>query len=378
MKKNTAQVCHGEVGFTAGLDVGDKHSYLALLDASGALVEETRVATTTKALAALLSRGATRLTVVIEAGTHSRWIGRLIEECGHDLIVANPRRLRLIYQSDSKTDRTDAELLARLGRLDPKLLSPIRHRGEQAHADLTVIRSRDALVKSRTQLVNHVRGVAKGFGVRFKKCSTESFHRRVKESLDSLPQGLKPAVVPLLGIIEQLTREIARFDRLVERIARVRYPETERLSRPAGVGALTSLAYVLTIDDPRRFSSSRTVGPYLGLTSRKDESGQRNPQLRITKNGDEMLRRLMVGSAHYILGPFGPDCDLRRYGVKLAARGGKNAKKRAVVAVARKLAVLLHTLWITGEDYDPLRNAQKVARRAERISERISELQQTA
>lgn len=369
MKKNTAQLSRGEVGFTAGLDVGDKYSYLAVLDASGELAEETRVATTKKALAAVFSRGATRLTVVIEAGTHSRWISRVIEECGHNLIVANPRRLRLIYQRDSKTDRTDAELLARLGRLDPRLLSPIRHRGEDAHADLTVIRSRDALVKSRTQLVNHVRGVAKGFGVRFKKCSTESFHRRVRESLDALPKPVKPAVVPVLDVIEQLTKEIARFERLVEKIARRRYPDTERLSQPSGVGTLTSLAYLLTIEDPHRFSSSRRVGPYLGLTSRKDESGQRNPQLRITKSGDPMLRRLMVGSAHYILGPFGPDCDLRRYGLKLAARGGKNAKKRAVVAVARKLAVLLHRLWITGEDYEPLRNADRVARRAERISE---------
>lgn len=369
MKKNTAQLSRGEVGFTAGLDVGDKYSYLAILDASGELIEETRVATAKKALATLFSRGATRLTVVIEAGTHSRWISRLIEECGHRVIVANPRRLRLIYESNSKTDRTDAELLARLGRLDPKLLSPIRHRGEETHADLTVIRSRDAVVKSRSQLVSHVRGVAKGFGVRFKKCSTESFHRRVRESLDSLPQGLKPAVVPVVDIIEQLTRQIARFDRLIEKIARERYPDTQRLSQPSGVGALTSLAYLLTLEDPHRFSSSRRVGPYLGLTSRKDESGQRNPQLRITKNGDNMLRRLMVGSAHYILGPFGPDCDLRRYGLKLAARGGKNAKKRAVVAVARKLAVLLHRLWVTGEDYDPLRNAKRVARRAERISE---------
>ncbi len=369
MKKNTAKRSGGEVGFTAGLDVGDKYCYLAILDSSGELIEESRVSTSKKALSTLFSKGATRLTVVIEAGTHSRWIARLIEECGHQVIIANPRRLRLIYDSNSKGDRTDAQLLARVGRLDQKLLFPIKHRGEEAHADLTIIRSRDVLVKSRTQLVNHVRGIAKGFGVRLKKCSTPSFHRRVRESVDDLPQALKPAVTPLLDILEQLTKEIARFDRVVERIAKERYPETERLKQVTGVGALTSLAYVLTIEDPHRFSNSRTLGPFLGLTSRKDQSGDRNPQLRITKSGDGMLRRLMVGSAHYVLGPFGPDSDLRRTGFKLASRGGKNAKKRAVVAVARKLSVVLHRLWITGEEYEPLRNARKVARRTERISE---------
>jgi len=371
MKKNTTQVSRREVRFTAGLDVSDKYSYLAVLDSSGELVEESRVPTTRKALGARFSRdkGARPLTVVIEVGTHSRWISRLLEECGHKVIVANPRYLRLIFENDSKNDRSDAESLARVGRMDPKLLHPIKHRGDRAHADLTVIRSRDVVVKSRTKLVNHVRGVAKAFGVRLKKCSTPSFHRRVRESIDSLPEGLKPAVVPLLDILEQLTREIDRFDRLVEKTARDKYPETERLSQPVGVGPLTSLAYVLTLEDPHRFSGSRKVGSYLGLRTRRDQSGGRDPQLRITKAGDSLVSRLLVGSAQYILGPFGPDCDLRRWGLKLAARGGKNAKKRAAVAVARKLAVLLHRLWITGEDYDPFRNAKRMEKRLEAMSQ---------
>lgn len=363
MKKNTAQLSDKEVVFTAGLDVGDKYSYLAVLDSSGELVAETRVVTSKHALATLFRRQV-QLTVVIEAGTHSRWIARLIEECGHQVIVANPRRLRLIYDNDSKGDRTDAELLARVGRMDQKLLRPIKHRSEEAHADLTIIRSRDALVRSRTQLVNHVRGIAKGFGLTLHKCSTPSFHRRVRESLDDFPKSLKPAVRSVLAMIERLTKEIARFDRLVEKTAGKKYPETDRLTQVTGVGALTSLAYVLTIEDPHRFASSRTVGPFLGLTPKRDDSGERNPQLRITKAGDEMLRRLMVGSAQYILGPFGPDSDLRRTGLAIAARGGRNAKKRAVVAVARKLAVLLHRLWISGKQYEPLKNANRISSKA--------------
>ena len=369
MKKNSAQVSPREVGYTVGLDVGDKYCYLAFLDARGELIEETRVTTSKESLSTVFSRRVARLTVVIEAGTHSRWIARLIKECGHTVIVANPRRVRLIYKSDSKTDRSDAEWLARIGRADRKLLFPIRHRSEEAQADLTMIRSRDALVKSRTDIVNHVRGITKGFGVRLKKCSTASFHRRVRESLGDFPRTLKPAVLPLLDILEELTRQISRFDRVVEKVSEERYPETKRLRQVTGVGALTALAYVLTIEDPDRFSTSRTVGPFLGLTRRRDDSGDRKPQLGISKAGDGMLRRLLVGCAHYIIGPFGPDSDLRRTGHVLGARGGKNAKKRAVVAVARKLAVLLHRLWITGEAYEPLRNARKVAETTARNSE---------
>jgi transposase len=371
MKKNTAQLLRTEVGVavgltedvTVGLDIGDEYSYSAVLDPKGKLLQQGRILTTRKALTEYFSV-AQRLRVVLEAGTHSRWISRLLEGLGHEVIVANPRRLKLIYQSDSKTDSTDAESLARLGRIDPKLLSPIFHRSEQAQADLSVVRSRDVLVESRTKMVNSVRGMVKGFGGRLKKCSTSSFHRQARESAE-FNEALKPALMPVLDMIERLTQEIARFDRLIEQIAITRYPETKRLRQLSGVGALTSLAYVLTLEDPHRFPRSRKVGSYVGLRSRKNQSGKGDPELRITKAGDSMLRRLLVNSAHYILGPFGPDCDLRRWGLKLAARGGKNAKKRAVVAVARKLAVLLHRLWVTGADYDPLRNAKRLERRAE-------------
>jgi transposase len=151
-----------------------------------------------------------------------------------------------------------------------------------------------------------------------------------------------------------LSDEIKLFDKKIEQLADERYPHTELLRQVKGVGPVTSLAYVLTLETPRRFAASRDVGPYLGLAPKQEDSGDCQPQLGISKAGDRMLRKLLVGSAHYILGPFGPDTDLRRFGKKLCARGGKNAKKRATVAVARKLAVLLHRLWISGEVYEPL------------------------
>ena len=159
--------------------------------------------------------------------------------------------------------------------------------------------------------------------------------------------------------ITSLTERIRQYDRQLEAVSKERYPETELLRQVEGVGPLTGLTFVLTLGDPSRFEESRSVGAYLGLVPARDQSGDSDPQKRISKEGDEMLRRLLVSCAHYILGPFGSDSDLRRHGEKIACRGGKNAKKRAVVAVARKLAVLLHRLWVTAETYEPLYDAHR-------------------
>ena len=174
-----------------------------------------------------------------------------------------------------------------------------------------------------------------------------------------MPSELAEALEDVVATIASLTERIRDYERRIERVSKEDYPQESALLRQVpGVGALTSLSFVLTLEDPQRFEKSRTVGAYLGLVPSKDQSGESDPGKRISGEGDEMLRRLLVGSAHYILGPFAPDSDLRRHGEKIAGRGGKNTKKRAVVAVARKLAVLLHRLWITGESYEPLRNAR--------------------
>jgi len=264
--------------------------------------------------------------------------------------VANPRRVKLISASDNKTDRHDAELLARLGRVDVKLLAPVEHRESQAQADLAVAKARDTLVATRTKLVNHVRGTVKSFGERLPMCSAASFARQTR---GLLPVLLKAALEPIYQVLERIDEQIKEQDKMIERVAK-RYPDVEVVSQISGVGVLTALVFVLTIEDKNRFGKSRMVGAYLGLRSRKSSSGKDDPQLRITKAGDPFLRRLLVNGANYILGPFGQDSDLRRWGLELAKRGGKNAKKRAKVAVARKLGVLMHRLWVTGEIYEPL------------------------
>jgi transposase len=342
---------------TAGLDIGDKYSYLCLLDSeSGEVIEEGRLRTTPEAFRRRFTSEQPPMRIAIEAGTHSPWASRVLEECGHEVLVANARKLRLIYANKQKSDEIDAENLARLARLDPKLLYPLKHRGEDSQAHMAIVRSREALVGCRTQLVNHVRGAVKSFGARLPKCPAVSFHKRAAEHI---PEGLWPALGPILEQIGSLTQCIRDYERKLEEISKAHYPETQLLRQVEGIGPLTALTFMLTLEDPYRFERSRSVGAYLGLVPAQDQSGDRDPQKRISKEGDQMLRKLLVGSAHYILGPFGSDSDLRRHGEKIASRGAKNAKKRAAVAVARKLSVLLHRLWVSGEVYDPLYNTHR-------------------
>ena len=341
--------------YFVGLDLGDKYSYIAILDKEGELIEETRLPTTKTSFQQRFSM-LPPCRVAMEVGTHSRWSSHLLTELGHDVLVANARKLRAIYHNPRKDDRADAETLARLARLDPELLSPIYHRSPQAQADLAVLRSRDAITRSRTLLVNHARSIVKSSGDRLPSCSANCF---ASKAAPAVPAALHSALSPILETIASLTQQIREYDRQIEQLCQDNYPETKLLRKVSGVGPITALAYILTLEDQKRFIKSRDVGPAIGLVPRRDQSGDRDPQLRITKTGDTYLRRLLVGSAQYILGPFGPDCDLRRWGLKLAERGGKNAKKRAVVSVARKLAVLLHCLWKSGEIYDPFYLARK-------------------
>jgi transposase len=337
---------------TIGLDLGDRTSQVCELDAAGTVVLETTIPTT----AARIKRhfvDRERARVIIEVGTHSPWVARLLEDCGHEVIVANPSAMygsRRQRGRRRRNDRLDAAFLARQGRADVTLLFPIRHRGPQTQRHLELIRARDQLVRSRTKLINHVRGAVKSSGGRIPRYTSAAF--AAKAAAD-LPAELGSSLTPLLEVIGDLTRRIAAFDRDVERLAAAEYPVVARLQAPAGVGALTALTYVLLVEDPTRFRQSRSVGPYFGLVPQLDESSASTPQLRISKAGDALGRRLLVSAAQYILGPFGPPCDLRRHGEAIARRGGKNAKKRAVIAVARKLAVLLHHLWVSDQSYDP-------------------------
>jgi transposase len=332
---------------TIGCDVGDKRTSLCILWPDGRIERPSAIRTTRDSMRQFFSRPAAH--VVLEVGAHSRWVSAILHELGHRVTVANPRRVKLISQNESKTDEVDAELLARLGRADIHLLAPIVHRGPDAQADLAVAKGRDVLVRCRTALINASRGLVKSFGERLPKCESASFSRKAKPSV---PRTLWPALKPVFAAIDSLTRAISAEERELKRLAK-KYPDVQVISQPHGVGLLTALVFLLTIEDKHRFRASRKIGSYFGLRPRRSQSGENDPDLRITKTGNAFVRRLLVQSANHVLGPFGADSDLRRWGLKLA-EGGKRAKKRARVAVARKLAVLMHRLWVTGEVYEPI------------------------
>jgi transposase len=341
---------------TVGIDLGDRFSRYCVVNEAGEVMEEGRIATTAGALERHFA-GEARQRIAVECGTHSAWVSRLLRKLGHEVWVANTRKIRAITGSESKNDRNDAEKLARFAAHDPQLLSPIRHRSLERQRDLDLLHARDALVRARTMLVNAARGMVKSSGHRLPKCSTESF---AKKARTAVPAGYELAMSPLLEQVAALTEQIRGMDKQIEGLGR-KYPEVARLRSVPGVGPVIAAAYVLTLDSPALVASSRAVGAFLGLRPRQAQSGERDPQRRISKTGNEFLRRLLVQAAQYTLGPFAPDSQLRRWGLKLAASGGKRGKKRAVVAVARKLAVLLHCLWRSVEYYRPFPSSAQTA-----------------
>jgi transposase len=353
--KSSGKKVRGAAYAAVGLDVSDRTSCWVGIDEDGEVSGRDKVATRARELEGWAMSIAPTV-IALEAGPHSPWISRLLSKCGHEVIVGNPAKIPSISRSRSKSDWRDAEQLGRLARFDRKMLHQIRHRSEETQKDLQIIRSRDATVRARSKLISRVRATVKAHGQHVQRCSTDAFVSRSREGIRT---ELLEIVAPVLDAIDRLSAAIHAYDERIEKLARTRYPDTKWLTQVRGVGALTALAYMLVLDDASRFQSSRMVGPYLGLTPARDQSGEADPQKGISKEGDRLMRRLLVQSAHYILGPFGVDSDLRRHGEAIAARGGKNAKKRAAVAVARKLAVLLHHLWVTHEVYVALFNQTK-------------------
>lgn len=346
------------IRIVAGIDVGDEASHVYAMDTeTGEVLWDRPVPTATWAFQDLFGRWRD-VRVALEVGTHSPWLSEALEGLGHEVLVANARKLRCIYAGTNKQDRLDAQKLAWLAKTEPRLLYPIRHRRRETRENLAVLRARNHLVHIRAGLTVTVRGIVKAHGARIPSGDPAYFP---KKAAPHIPAGLKRALDPILATIAELTAKIDAYDREVESMARERYPETAALREVPGVGWLTALCFVLTLEDPKRFRKSRDVGPALGLVPRRDQSGGTDRQLSITKTGDSYLRSLLVEAAHHILRRGAPDSDLKRWGRRRARRGGKSGKKRALIGVARRLAVLLHRLWVTQAAYEPLHRAKKAA-----------------
>ena len=331
---------------TIGIDLGDKVSRYCMVDQEGEVMEEGTFRNQASSLEKHFGDRPRR--IALEAGAQSAWISRELKRLGHEVIVANPRELKWITSSDTKNDPVDARKLALLARADVRLLAPVEHRSAEQQGELAVIRGRDAILRARTLLINSARSIAKGFGVRLPKSITHTFGER---AVDALPDFLRAALTRLLEQIDALSRAIARYDQQIAELA-AKHPELERLESIPGVGRLTAMTFVLTLGRAERFAHSRDVAGFLGLRPKQRQSGARDPQLGISKSGDPYLRKLLVQCAHHILGHYGKDSALRQWGLA-KSEGGKKATLRAIVAVARKLSVLLHRLWVSGEYYKP-------------------------
>ncbi len=340
-----------------GIDLSDRLAHICIIGEDAEVTHRAKVQATPEGLRGFFAQRP-RLEIAIETGPHARWVQRELVAMGHGVLTADARRLRSIYENENKDDEVDAEMLARLRRVDPKLLHPVGRRSEEDWQALALLRARDRLVGARTKLINAVRGMVKSTGTRVSSCDAQYFHRRREE----VPDDLRYVLEPLFECIEYLTVRIERMEKMATKVADERYADTQLLRQIPGIGTLTSLGFVAAVGDPHRFSNSRKVGSYFGLRSGKDQSGASDPKLPITKCGDRYVRRLLVGAAQYMLGPFGKPCAIRDWGLELAARGGRAARKKAAVAVARKLAVVMHTMMVKQVDWDPYPNGEPTLR----------------
>ena len=338
-----------KVEITIGIDLGDVWSHYCTLNQDGLSRRSGPVSNDAEGDREVVHRRAS--STGCDGGRDTLDLDqRTLQELGHEVIVANVRELRAISHSDRKSDQVDAEKLARYARLDPNILRPIAHRTVEQQEALTLIRARALVVRLRTAAVNAVRGLTKSCGYRMPASATTCFAQR---SLAVMPPGLVQALGPVLQQIAEMTVKIKLYDRQIQQLGQTEYPETQALLKVHGVGHLTALTFVLTLGSKERFGRSRDVGCYLGLRPRRSQSGDHDPQLGITHAGNAYLRSLLIECSNHILRPHGRDSALRQWGLHLAARGGKQAKSKAVVAVARKLAVLLHHLWSTQDPYMP-------------------------
>ena len=328
--------------YTIGLDLGDKRHEVHVLNADGETATKQSIVNNRESLDKL-AKTYPRATIIMEAGTHSPWISRHLSTRAMNVLIANPRKVRAIYQSENKSDERDAEMLARIGRFDPKMLYPVSHNSEECQRAMAKLKARDAIVANRTKLINTTRGLLKSHGTKLpSSINADAFARKATDILEKTDLFM---VTDMLESIAEFTMRIKRMDKEIKKITADHYPQALRLQEIPGVGPITALAFVLTIEDPKRFKDPRQVAPFLGLTPKRDQSGNSDKQLRISKMGNKMLRRLLVSCSQYILGVFGPPSALRNAGLRIARSGNKTAKKKAVVAIARKLAVLMVALW---------------------------------
>ena len=354
-----------EYSTTIGIDVSDRTSKICVMGKESGgrrtIIEEATVKTTRDGFRAFLEGRDRSVPVTFETGTHARWMRREIEGMGFRVFVANPAKLPAITASATKIDRNDARELARLTLADPELLHPVRLRDETCQRMLQLLAARDALVATRTKLVNMMRGFAKARGMRLPECSAGRLHEADRSEW---PADFESLTFPLRGVLETVALKIRAYDQLIRDLSRSEpfRAKAERVREVYGVGEVIAAAFVAVVGwDVSRFSRARDVGAYLGLVPRQDQSGSIDRQLHVTKAGSQFVRRLLVEGANTVLKSNAMDTDLKARGLRICLRGGKIAKAKAKVAVARGLAVTMAALLMKpGDRYVPLSESGRI------------------
>lgn len=358
--------------FYVGLDVSKKSIEIYILPGNGQDGKSCRINNEPEQIEQFCRnfKEPKNVLMAMESGTDSPWMSELLVDLGFQVVVGNAKKLSLIWRNSDKSDRNDAELLARQARNDLKLFAPIQHQSSKLRAALVMIKMRECAVACRTKMINTVRGTLRSFGADTSDVTVDNFTAKIGRHI---PKNLHSAMKEIVNEIRLLQLSIKDYDKKIARLCR-EYPDTRKVDQISGVGNQTALAFVLILGSTERFFSGGGVGKYFGLTPKRDQSGDVDKQLHITKEGNKLMRKLLVQAAQYVMG-LGPECDLRRFGERIASRGGKIAKRKAVVAVARKIAKLMFRLWKYDEVYDPDHKAnRKTARRDKQLGGRPLEV----
>ena len=332
---------------TIGVDVSDKTSKICVMTKDGGkrrVIVETTCPTTRGGFSECFSKFDRAWPVVFETGAHCRWMKAHFESMGFKAIVANPAEVKLITESNAKSDRSDARKLARIALADIELLKPVRLRDEKHQHMLRLHEARQLLMRFRSSMICQMRSFAKSCGFRLPDCATEWFHEIDKSKWTD---DYEQTVWPVLHVIETVNQKIAAYDTMIEKLANtpVFKAQVERAKEVYGVGTVGATVVVAAIDgDPERFKHARDVGPYFGQVPKTFQSGQSDPQLGMTKAGNDLVRKVLTECAHVVMKSSAKDTDLKLKGLKIAARGGRIAKKKAIGAVARGLAVRIVAL----------------------------------
>lgn len=329
-----------------GLDVSLMETSICVVDRDGTIVDEGTVLSEPKAIVRYFANKAHEVSRIgLESGPTSTWLWHELKALGFPVICIDARHAKAaLAMQVNKTDRNDAIGIARI--MQTGWFREVQVKRLSCHEVRAALNSRALLVKMNRDVENQMRGILKNFGLIIGKVGRSAFPIRVRELLEERPI-LERAILPLLGLREQLKAEITEFDRMFLQMTRDN-DTARRLTTVPGVGPITALTFISTIDDPARFRRSRSVGAYIGLTPKRYASGEIDRMGRISRCGDGMLRSYLYEAAGVLLTRVPKWSPIKAWGVKLAKRIGF---KKAKIAVARKLAVIMHRMWCDGTEF---------------------------